>query len=125
MELKGRVIKNGKAHATAVVCRQALSLLGGIDPDTGEILTGECKGQNAKCKILVFPHGIGSTVGSYVLYRMKKNGTAPAGIINEECEPIVAVGAIISDIPCVDRIDTKAIKTGDVVEIDGETVTVN
>jgi hypothetical protein len=44
-------------------------------------------------------------VGSYTLYRLKKNGVAPRAIINVECEPIVAVGAIISDIPAIDRLE--------------------
>jgi hypothetical protein len=43
---------------------------------------------------------------------MKKNGTSPAGLINKECETVVAVGAIISEIPCVDKIDISIIKTG-------------
>ncbi|NMC13298.1 MAG: DUF126 domain-containing protein, partial [Chloroflexi bacterium] len=55
-------------------------------------------------KILVFPSGKGSTVGSYTLYRLKANGAAPAAIINVQCEPIIAVGCIIAEIPCMDKI---------------------
>jgi hypothetical protein len=55
---------------------------------------------------------------------MKKNNVAPLGIINEECEPITAVGAIISNIACVDKIKISEIKTGDKVRIEGEKVTV-
>ena len=77
-----------------------------------------------KGKILVFPQGKGSTVGSYTLYRMKKNGTAPAGMINRECETIIAVGAIISEIPCVDKIDINKIKTGNKVKIENDAITV-
>jgi hypothetical protein len=82
----------------------------------------ELEGENIKGKILVFPTGKGSTVGSYTLYRMKKNNTAPVGMINKECETIVAVGAIISEIPCVDKIDVSKIKTGDIIEIENDTV---
>jgi len=54
------------------------------------------------------------------MYRMKKNGMAPSGIINKECETVVAVGAIISEIPCVDKIDLSKIRTGDPIQmIDG------
>ncbi len=53
---------------------------------------------------------------------MKKNGTAPAGIINKECETVVAVGAIISEIPCVDKIDISKIKTGDNVRLENGVV---
>ena len=72
-----------------------------------------CKGKASKAKSSCFPQGKGSTVGSYTLYRMKKNGAAPAGMINKECETIVAVGAIISEIPCIDKIDI-CDKTGNV-----------
>jgi predicted aconitase with swiveling domain len=54
------------------------------------------------------------------MYRLKKNGKAPAAIINRECETIVAVGAIISEIPCVDKIDITQIKDGAVIEVDAD-----
>jgi predicted aconitase with swiveling domain len=73
---------------------------------------------------LVFPSGKGSTVGAYTLYRMAKAGTAPAAIINRESEAIVAVGAIISDIPMVDRVDIRQIQTGDRVRLAGARITV-
>ncbi len=82
------------------------------------------QGQSVKGKILVFPTGKGSTVGSYTLYRMKKNGAAPAGMINRECETVVAVGVIISEIPCIDKVDISKIKTGDKVNIENDSVTV-
>lgn len=125
MELKGRIIFKGRAEGEALATKQPISFYGGVDPNTGEIIEKdhELKGQSVKNKILVFPTGKGSTVGSYTLYRMKKNGTAPVGIINQECETIVAVGAIISEIPCVDKIDISKIKTGNRVLIDNDTVT--
>ena len=69
-------------------------------------------------------NGKGSTVGSYTLYRMKKSGIAPAGIINKECETVVAVGTIISEIPCVDEIDISKIKTGDMVRLENGVATI-
>ena len=109
-----------------MVTSQPISFYGGVDPNTGEVIEKghELQGKSVKGKILVFPNGKGSTVGSYTLYRMKKNGVAPAGMINEECETVVAVGAIISDIPCVDKIDISRIKMGDLIRIDGELVTI-
>ena len=99
---------------------QPISFYGGVDPNTGVVIEKghELQGQSVKGKILVFPTGKGSTVGSYTLYRMKKNGTAPAGMINKECETVVAVGAIISEIPCVDKIDISKIKTGNYLSIE-------
>lgn len=125
MELKGRIISKGMAQEEALVTSQPISFYGGVDPNTGEVLEKghELKGQSIKGKILVFPNGKGSTVGSYTLYRLKKNGVAPAGMINRECETVVAVGAIISEIPCVDKIDISKIKTGDIIRIENDLVT--
>ena len=125
MELKGRIISKGIGEGEALATAQPISFYGGVDPNTGEVIEKghELQGKNIKGKILVFPNGKGSTVGSYTLYRMKKNGMAPAGIINKECETIVAVGAIISEIPCVDKVDISEIKTGDSVRIADGVVT--
>jgi len=122
--MKGRIIKYGNIEGDAIVSPEPIGFFGGVDPDTGIIIEKghSLKGKSIKGKILVFPTGKGSTVGSYVLYRLKKNKVAPLGIINGECEPIVAVGAIISGIPCVDKIDIGKIKTGDKVSIEGEKV---
>ena len=125
-QLEGRLISKGKAEGQALVTSQPISFYGGVDPNTGVIIEKghELQGQSVKDKILVFPQGKGSTVGSYTLYRMKKNGTAPAGMINKECETIIAVGAIISEIPCVDKIDITKIKTGNKIKIDNQNVTI-
>jgi len=119
-QLKGRLISKGNGEGEALVTSQPISFYGGVDPNTGIVIEKghELQGQNIKGKILVFPQGKGSTVGSYTLYRMKKNGTAPIGMINKECETIVAVGAIISEIPCVDKIDISKIKTGNKVAVE-------
>lgn len=122
MKLKGRKISGGKARGIALVSRKSLSFLGGVDPETGVIKDTESdiKGESIKGKILVFPRGKGSTVGSYVIYQLKKNGVAPAAIVVEEAETIVAIGAIIAGIPMVDKIDISKIKTGQLVEVDAD-----
>ena len=122
MELKGRKIFKGKAEGEVLATSEGLSFYGGVDADTA-IVTQKghpLEGQNVAGKILVFPQGTGSTVGSYTLFQLKKNGKAPAAIINKECETIVAVGCIISEIPCVDHIDIEKLKTGDRVSVDAE-----
>ena len=126
MELKGRIISRGVAEGEALTTTMPISFYGGVDPETSEILEKghELQGKRIKGKILVFPNGKGSTVGSYTLYRLKKGGVAPAGIINQDCETVVAVGAIISEIPCVDEIDISQIETGDTVRIENGVVTI-
>ncbi|MFH1391548.1 MAG: DUF126 domain-containing protein [Candidatus Diapherotrites archaeon] len=122
MELKGRKIFKGKVKGEALVTNEGISFYGGVDPETGKVaeVGHPLEGQSIAGKVLVFPQGKGSTVGSYVLYRLKKAGKAPLAIVNKECETIVAVGVIISEIPCVDKIDIEKIQTGNPVEIDAE-----
>ncbi|MCS7131902.1 MAG: DUF126 domain-containing protein [Hadesarchaea archaeon] len=120
--MRGRVISPGKARGEALVSRQPIGFYGGVDPKTGIIIEKghELEGKCVKDKILVFPCGKGSTVGSYVIYGLKKNGVAPAAIVNRETETIVATGVILAGIPCVDGIDIDKIKTGDKLFVDAD-----
>ncbi len=126
MILSGRKISTGRAEGEALVTAMGISFYGGVDPETGCVVEKghELEGQSVAGRVLVFPTGKGSTVGSYTLYRLKKAGLAPAAIINIESETITAVGCIISDIPCVDHISIEKIKTGMQVRVDGESGTV-
>ena len=122
MILLGRSIYKGKVEGEALVTSQAISFFGGVDPDSGVVVERghELQGETIAGKVLVFPTGKGSTVGSYTLYRLKYNGMAPSAIINAECETITAVGCIISDIPCVDLVEIEKIETGMRVTVDGD-----
>ncbi|ALV63777.1 Aconitate hydratase X, predicted [Thermococcus sp. 2319x1] len=122
MRLKGRKITRGKAKGVALVSKKPLSFLGGVDPKTGIVkdIESDIRGEIIKDKILVFPRGKGSTVGSYVIYQLKKNGVAPKAIVVEEAETIVATGAIIAEIPMVDKVDISKIKSGQIVEVDAD-----
>jgi uncharacterized protein len=126
-QLKGRIIYKGKAEAEALVTTMPISFYGGVDPNTGVVIEKghELNGISIKDKVLVFPQGKGSTVGSYTLYRLKKNGVAPSAMINKETETIVAVGAIISEIPFVDKVDVTKIKTGNKISVENDTVTIS
>lgn len=124
--LRARIIRAGRAEGPALVSPAPIGFLGGVDPDTGVVLEPghPLQGQSIKGTVLVFPTGKGSTVGSYTILRLAHSGAGPVAIVNAESEAIVAVGAIISDIPMVDRIDITQIQSGDWVVVDGETVTV-
>jgi predicted aconitase with swiveling domain len=127
VKLAGRVIKEGHAQGEALVSQEPIGFFGGVDPETGAVIEPghELEGKTISGKILVFPTGKGSTVGSYTLYRLRKNDVAPAGIVNAQSEAVVAVGAIIADIPMVDHIDISRIATGIRVTINGHVVEVN
>ena len=126
MIFKGRSIVAGRTAGEALVTTMNISFYGGVDPETGRVVEKghELEGQSIAGKILVFPTGKGSTVGSYTLYRLKKAGLAPAAILNRECETITAVGCILAEIPCIDQLPLHALQTGSWLEVDGETGTI-
>ena len=118
-----RNISKGKASGELIVSDEAISFLGGVNPETGEVIdpNHELKGQSIKDKILFIPGGKGSTVGSYVIFQMKKNNTAPRAIICLKAEPIIATGAIMSDIPMVDSpSEVEELVNVQMVEVDSD-----
>ncbi|MFW9830622.1 MAG: DUF126 domain-containing protein [Candidatus Thorarchaeota archaeon] len=119
-KFEGRKISPGIATGEALVTTQGISFYGGVDPETGVVVEKdhELEGKSIIDKVLIFPRGKGSTVGSYVLYQLAKTGKGPAAIINQETETIVAVGCIISEIPSVDKIPIEKIKTGQKLHVD-------
>ena len=122
--IRGRTISRGAASGKVLLTKDPISFLGTVDPKTGQIVdpNHELYGRSISETVLVFPHGKGSTVGSYVIYQLQKNNAAPAAIINLECEPIVAVGAIISAIPLIDKLEKDPysfLKDGDMVCVNG------
>lgn len=118
--MKGRMISPGKTEGVALVSPDPIGFYGGIDIQTGVVIEKDhpLEGKCIKDTILVFPNGKGSTVGSYVIYGLQRNGVAPKGIINKETETIVATGVILAGIPCIDKIDISKIKNGDRVLLD-------
>ncbi|MCD6154486.1 MAG: DUF126 domain-containing protein [Candidatus Verstraetearchaeota archaeon] len=122
--LFGRGLSKFYGEGEALVSREAISFFGGVDPYSGKItdISHHLRGHSVKGKILVFPHGKGSTVGAYTLYQMSKLGTAPAGIINIIADHVTIVGCILSNIPLIDDFTFNpidVISNGDYVRVDG------
>ncbi|MBP2142890.1 putative aconitase with swiveling domain [Methanococcus voltae] len=118
-ELKGRIISKGYAEGEIIISNSPISFLGGVSEEG--IVTdkeNELYGKSIANKIFVFPTGKGSTVGSYVIYGLAKKGLLK-GIVNQDCEPIVATGAILGKIPLVDHVDISKMKNGDKIVVDG------
>jgi predicted aconitase with swiveling domain len=120
--LKGRPIVSGHIEGLALVSMKPISFLGGVDQNSGIIIEKghDLQGKNIAGKVLCFPNGHGSTVGSYVLYSLAKKGIGPKAIINQSADPVIVVGAIIADISMIDQVDIKQIETDDEVEVDGK-----
>lgn len=127
--IKCRKISRGQAQGEVIITHDPLSFLGGVDPETGDIIDRghELFQQNISGKILVIPSGKGSTVGSYVIFQMAKNKTAPLAIIIKEAEPIITTGAIMASIPMVDQPEEDVLEIlhdGDLVEVDADSGTI-
>ncbi|MDD2655837.1 MAG: DUF126 domain-containing protein [Candidatus ainarchaeum sp.] len=123
MIVKGRIISGGRARGPVLVTMDPISFLGSVDPKTGIVVESghSLEGKSVAGRVLVFPRGKGSTVGSYVILQLKKNGVAPVAIINLDAETIIAVGAIISKIPMLDMLEKdpyEIFKDGMMVEVD-------
>lgn len=123
--LRGKGIVKGKTSGVALVTKEPICFLGGVDVSTGRITERghELFGQCIAGKILVFPTGKGSTGGSYLIYEAARNGTGPKAIINVRPEQVTVTGCIIAEIPMVvgcDRDPTAVIAAGDFVEVDAD-----
>jgi len=112
MKILARPVSRGVGEGPLLISEKPISFLGDVDPKTGIIINKEnpLYKKSIANKVLAFPYGVGSTVGSYVMYQLKKNGVAPAAIINENAETIIIVGAIISDIPLVEGVRINSLK---------------
>lgn len=124
MQINCHRVASGCASGAALVTKEPISFLGNVNPETGVVVDPghELYGQCVSGKVLIFPSGKGSTVGSYVIYQLKKRGLAPVAMINIRSEPIVAVGAVISGIPLVDRVrdNILVLKDGVLVTVDAD-----
>jgi len=123
----GKPVIPGAAEGVALVSKEPLSLWGGLNAYTGEIIDRrhERSGAIVTGKVFVFPQGRGSSTASAILVESVKTGTAPAAIINLKLDPILALGAIVADelyhktvpIILVSQEDFEAIQEGDYLEI--------
>jgi len=107
--LKARTIVEGKARGKVVFSSQPLAFLRGVDPDLGHVSdpNHEIYRKSFAGRILLFPNSVGSSVGAYVIYRMKKAKKDPVAIINQKSDIITASGCAIAGIPLFDLPENK------------------
>jgi predicted aconitase with swiveling domain/8-oxo-dGTP pyrophosphatase MutT (NUDIX family) len=122
--IQGRSISKGRGAGRVLLNSHPVSFLGGVDPISGSLTDPSSCGRTVRDQVLAFPRGKGSTVGSYVLLELRRNGTLPAAMINTMAEPIVATGAVMAKVPLVDRIDIALLMDGDAAVVDGTAGTV-
>lgn len=97
-QFQAKVLVEGTAVAQALVLAEPLSLWGGLNPETGEIIDRRHPqaGQVVTNRVLVLPSGRGSSSASSILLEAVKQGTAPAAIITSEADGILALGAAVA-----------------------------
>ena len=123
--LRGRPVVGGVAEGVALVTRQTISGFGGINPKTGEITERrhELVGQSFKDRILVFPGAKGSSGWASNFQSARLAGAAPRAILFNVMTTKIALGAIVMRVPAVTDLDQdpiEAIRTGDLVRVDGD-----
>jgi len=123
--LKIRAIVDGKAKGEIIYSYQGIAFLQGVNPETGSVSDPKSPifNQPFAGKILVFPNAVGSSVGAYVIYRLKKNHMAPKAIVNQTSDIITASGCAIAGIPLFDlpENDISDLSNAKVVSIDSAT----
>ena len=97
--MQGRAVVAGAASGEAVVSAQPISLWGGLDAKTGEVIDRrhDCSGRTVTGRVFVYPWGKGSSTASAILLESVRLGTAPAAIVNCATDPMAALGSIIAD----------------------------
>jgi predicted aconitase with swiveling domain len=119
---RARGLVDGLGWGEALISKSPISFLGGVDPERGKIIdkSHELFGLSIDGKVLIFPYSVGSSVGAYVLYKLKENGKAPSAIINLKSDNVIVSGCAIAKIPLVDMVEgLSLIRKGDFLMVNG------
>ena len=123
-----KVIVQGKVKGTVLKTTNPINFLGAVDKKTGIIHDQKCDifEKSIKDSILVFPHGIGSSVGAYTIYSLKSYEAAPLAMICKKADLTVASGCALANIPMIVVSEEKfdSIENGKEVEINTESTTI-
>ena len=125
----GRSIYGGLAEGEALVTKQGVSFLGGVDPETGQIteIDHELYGKTVAGKILVLPSLKGSAGGMWIIIRLTIRGRGPKAIVVSKADTILVGSVIMAGIPTIDSLSVDpcdAFKNGDLLRVNGEKGTV-
>ena len=124
-----RFLLPGEARGEVVVLDEPLSMWGGFDPATGEVIDRHHPqaGINLTGRVIVMPSGRGSSSSSTVLAEAIRLGTAPAAIVLRQPDDIILLGALVAKelyglvcpVAVADGGDYEALRTGETVVISG------
>ncbi|HET6457541.1 MAG TPA: DUF126 domain-containing protein [Nitrosopumilaceae archaeon] len=119
-----KVIVKGKVQGIALVAKNPINFLGAVDKITGKVRDEkhDLFGKSLAEKILVFPYGVGSSVGAYTIYSIKSNKCAPQAMICLKADLTTASGCALANIPLVvaSKDEYNSIKDGAKIILDAE-----
>lgn len=119
-----KILVNGKTQGVVLKSIHPINFLGTVDKKTGIISdkNHELYEKSIKDTILVFPSGVGSSVGAYTIYSIKSNNSAPLAMICQKADLTVATGCALANIPLVIISDDEfeSIKNGQKILLDTE-----
>ena len=120
-----KIIVKGKAQGEVLVANKPINFLGAVDKKTGKIRdkNHDLFGKSLAGKILVFPFGVGSSVGAYTIFSLKSNKCAPRAMICLKADLTTASGCALANIPLVvvPKEDYNSIIDGKKISLDAET----
>ena len=123
-----KVLVSGKVQGIVLKSEKPINFLGTVDKKTGIISdeNHDLYQKSLKDSILVFPSGVGSSVGAYTIYSIKSNGMAPLAMICTKADLTVATGCALANIPLVIISDEEfsSIKNGQKISLDTESITI-
>lgn len=121
-----KIIVKGTAKGNIMKTNNPINFLGAVDKKTGIIHDDKHDKfeKSIKDSILVFPHGIGSSVGAYTIYSLKKNNSAPSAMICTEADLSVVSGCALANIPMVIVTKEKfdSLQDGEEFSLDSESI---
>ena len=119
-----KVLVSGKVQGIVLKSEKPINFLGTVDKKTGIISdkNHDLYQKSIKDTILVFPSGVGSSVGAYTIYSIKSNGTAPLAMICTKADLTVATGCALANIPVVIISDEEfsSFQSGQKISLDTE-----
>ncbi len=117
-----KIIVAGKAQGIVLKSNDPINFLGTVDKKTGIISdkNHDLFEKSLKDTILVFPSGVGSSVGAYTIYSIKSNETAPLAMICQKADLTVATGCALANIPLITITDEEfsSIENGMKISVD-------
>ena len=119
-----KIIVPGRASGIVLKTTNPINFLGAVDKKTGVIHDQkyDIYKKSIQNTVLVFPHGIGSSVGAYTIYSLKSNNTAPLAMICQKADLTVASGCALANIPMIiiSKDEFDLIENGKHIQIDTE-----